>query len=100
MISYKNALRASTLSDGENVAYVVPDGVVSSVRALTLHNATSDIIVVSVAVNGVQMLKKSLAENQSYLCPELANHVLHGGVKIVLKGAGVNAMLSVAEQVL
>lgn len=100
MISYKNALRASTLSDGENVAYIVPDGVVSSVRALTLHNATSNIIVVSVAVNGVQMLKKSLAENQSYLCPELANHVLHGGAKISLFGHGVNAMLSVAEQVL
>lgn len=100
MISYKNALRASTLSDGENVAYIVPDGVVSSVRALTLHNATSNIIVVSVAVNGVQMLKKSLAENQSYLCPELANHVLHGGTKISIFGQGVNAMLSVAEQVL
>lgn len=100
MISYKNALRASTLSDGENVAYIVPDGVVSSVRALTLHNATSNIIVVSVAVNGVQMLKKSLAENQSYLCPELANHVLHGGTKISILGQGVNAMLSVAEQVL
>lgn len=100
MIVYKNAFPAQTLGGGDNVAYVVPDGVVSSVRALTLHNATSNIIVVSVAVNGVQMLKKSLAENQSYLCPELANHVLHGGTKISIYGQNAHAMLSVAEQVI
>lgn len=99
MIQYKNVFPAQTLDDGENVVYIVPDGVVSSVRALTLHNPTSNIVTVELLVNEAVLMKKALAENQSYLCPELSNHVLHTGVKVVLKGHGVNAMLSVAEQV-
>lgn len=100
MIVYKNAFPAQALSGGDNVAYVVPDGVVSSVRALTVHNPSANMVTVEVFINDVQMIKKTLAENQSYLCPELANHVLHGGTKISIWGQGVNAMLSVAEQVL
>lgn len=99
MIQYKNVFPAQTLGDGENVVYVVPDGVVSSVRALTLHNPTSNIVTVELLVNETVLMKKALTENQSYLCPELANHVLHTGAKVVLKGHGVNVMLSVAEQV-
>lgn len=99
MIQYKNVFPAQVLGNGENVAYIVPDGVVSSVRALTLHNPTSNIVTVELLVNETVLMKKALTENQSYLCPELANHVLHTGAKVVLKGHGVNAMLSVAEQI-
>ena len=45
-----------------------------------------------------RLVKKTLAQNESYLCPEVINHILTEGMKVILKGEGVNAMLSVAEQ--
>lgn len=98
MITYKLAYK-QTLGGGDETAYTTPTGVVASVRALTLHNPTTDNVAVTVAMAGVQVLKKTLSPNQSYLCPELANHILGGGDVITINGQGVNAVLSVSEQV-
>lgn len=98
MITYKLAYK-QTLGGGDETAYTAPTGVVASVRALTLHNPTSDNVAVTVSLAGVQLIKKTLSPNQSYLCPELANHILGGGDTITINGQSVNAVLSVSEQV-
>lgn len=97
MITYKLAYN-QTLGSGNETLYTAPTNAVASVRALTLHNPTTDNVAVTVAMEGVQMLKKTLSPNQSYLCPELANHIIGGAV--VATGQGVNTVLSVAEQVI
>lgn len=97
MVTYKLAYN-QTLGGGDETLYTAPSGVVASVRALTLHNPTTDNVAVTVAMAGVQVLKKTLSPNQSYLCPELANHIVGGAV--VASGQGVNAVLSVSEQVI
>lgn len=44
-----------------------------------------------------RLVKKVLMPNESYLCPEVVNHVLEGGF-MYFKGEGRNAMLSISEQ--
>lgn len=99
MVTYKLAYN-QTLGGGDETLYIAPTDVVASVRALTLHNPTSDNVAVIVMFAGVQIIKKTLSSNQSYLCPELANHLLPSGVTVVVSGQGVNAVLSVSEQVI
>ena len=107
MIKYLSPFKSQALVSGDNQAYVVPVSTVSQIRALTFHNTTAgnvsiDVYLIPSTVATTQdaqrLVKKTLAQNESYLCPEVINHVLTGGMKVVLKGTGVNAMLSVAEQ--
>lgn len=107
MIKYLSPFKAQALVAGDNQAYTVPASTVSQIRALTFHNTTASnvsieayLIPSTVATVGdaQRLVKKTLAQNESYLCPEVINHILTEGMKVVLVGSGVNAMLSVAEQ--
>lgn len=107
MIKYLSPFKAQTLAAGDNQAYVVPANNTAQIRALTFHNTTVNNISVEVYLipSGVgstlpaqRLVKKTLAENESYLCPEVVNQILTTGMKVVLKGEDVNAMLSVVEQ--
>lgn len=107
MIRYLSPFKAQKLMQGENEGYVVPVGTVAQIRALTFHNTTADAVFIEVYLipsnvltteNAQRLVWKSLVKNQSYLCPELINHALTEGMRVILKGEGVNAMLSVMEQ--
>lgn len=107
MLRYISPLKPQSLTSGNNTAYVVPSLCFAQIRALTFHNATNNTITVeayllpsnvSTVDNAQRLLRKSIGANESYLCPELINHVLPEGMKVVLTGQGVNAMLSVVEQ--
>ena len=106
-ISYKTPFKLQSLVAGNNLAYTVPEFVVSQVRACTIHNptATQKSIEVYILPESVidpaaayRIIKGTLFENGSYLCPELANHCLQKGDKVVFVGEGLNAVLSVLEQ--
>ena len=45
-----------------------------------------------------RLVRKTLAQNESYLCPEIVDHALEAGHKNYFIGEGVNAMLSGMEQ--
>lgn len=106
MIRYLNPFKPQSLVAGNNIAYVVPGLSVAQIRALTFHNATETPISIEVylvpASGSVQaanrLVKKTIATNESYLCPEVVNHVLTEGMQVVLVGQGANATLSVMEQ--
>ena len=106
MIRYLNPFKPQSLVADNNIAYVVPGLSVAQIRALTFHNATANPVSVEVylvpASGSVQasnrLVKKTIATNESYLCPEVVNHVLTEGMQVVLVGQGANATLSVMEQ--
>lgn len=105
MINYLSPFKSQALKDGNNIAYTTPLLTVSQIRALTFHNTTSAAVSIEVYVStnlditpAQRLVKKTLAQNESYLCPEVINHVLTEGMAITLVGTGVNAMLSVMEQ--
>lgn len=107
MIKYLSPFKAQALAAGDNQAYIAPASTVSQIRALTFHNTTASNVSVEVYLipsniatteSAQRLVKKTLAQNESYLCPEVINHILTEGMKVILKGEGVNAMLSVAEQ--
>lgn len=106
-IYYKTPFKLQTLVAGNNVAYTVPASVVAQVRACTIHNPTATQITMEVhilaenVVNpdaSTRIIKGTLFENGSYLCPELANHILQPGDRVVFIGENLNAMLSILEQ--
>ena len=107
MIKYLAPFKAQALVAGDNLAYLVPLNVVSQIRALTFHNTTAGNVSIEVYLipsnvsttdAAQRLVKKTLAQNESYLCPEVINQVLTEGMKVMIKGEAVNAMLSVAEQ--
>lgn len=108
MIKYKNPFKPQTLIAGDVLAYETPQNTVAQVRACTFHNKSSANVAIEVHVvplnvetvdTAQRLIRKTLAQNESYLCPEIVNHALEAGHKIYFKGEGVNAMLSVMEQV-
>lgn len=107
MITYKQALAPQTLIAGDVLAYTVPTGTIAQIRATTLHNQSVDVVIAKVYVvpsagivgDAYKLVSKSLAAGQSYLCPEIINHVLKAGDKVYISGANANAMMSVMEQV-
>lgn len=107
MIKYNSPFKAQALTSGDVVAYQVAENTLAQIRALTFHNTTASSIsvevyllpaTVSASAPAHRLVKKTLLENESYLCPEIINHVLTPQMSVVLVGDGVNAMLSVAEQ--
>lgn len=107
MIKYLSPFNAQTLAAGNTLAYTVPASTVAQLRALTFHNTgvanvSVEVYLVPSAVATVdaaqRLVKKTLAQNDSYLCPEVINQVLPAGMKVYVVGQGANAMLSVAEQ--
>lgn len=107
MIKYLSPFKAQTLTTGNVTAYIVPKITVTQIRALTFHNASTGNVTVkayllpsnvSTPTEAQRLLQKTLAAGDSYLCPEIVNHVLSEGQQVVLVGEGVNAMLSVMEQ--
>lgn len=108
MILYKNPFKPQTLIDGDVLAYEVSVSVIAHIRACTLHNTSASSVVVEVYIlptntsapttMAQRLVKKTLMPGDSYLCPEVVNHVLEGGYKVYFKGQGCNAMLSVSEQ--
>lgn len=106
MIRYLNPFKPQTLASGNNVAYVVPGLSVAQIRALSVHNTGTNPVSVEVylvpASGSVQasnrLVKKTIGTNESYLCPEVVNHVLTEGMQVVLVGQGANATLSIMEQ--
>ena len=107
MIRYLNPFKPQSLVADNNIAYVVPALSVAQVRALTLHNTTANPVSVEAYLvpsnvqsitSSQRLVKKTLGTNESYLCPEVINHVLTEGMQVVLVGQGVNATLSVMEQ--
>ena len=108
MILYKTPFKPQTLIAGDVLAYEVSNAVVAHIRACTFHNTSATSVVVEVYVLpsniiapsalAQRLVKKTLMTNESYLCPEVVNHVLEGGFKVYFKGEGCNAMLSVSEQ--
>lgn len=106
-MKYKTPFKIQPLIAGENLAYQVPVNVFAQIRAATFHNSSPNAQVIKVHIvpsnievidDTTRILQKSLGVNESYLCPEIANHVLQVGDKVYFVGEGVNAMLSVLEQ--
>lgn len=105
MINYIAPFKAQSLKEGNNIAYTVPSLTVAQIRALTFHNTTNTSVSIEVYISqsadtsqAQRLVKKTLSQNESYLCPEVVNHVLTEGAFVTLVGVGVNAMLSVMEQ--
>ena len=108
MILYKTPFKPQTLIAGDVLAYEVKSAAIAHVRACTFHNASADNVNIEVYIlplgtnapttSAQRLVKKILMPNESYLCPEVVNHVLEGGFKMYFKGEGCNAMLSVSEQ--
>lgn len=105
MINYISPFKTQALKSGNNIVYITPALTTSQIRALTFHNTTTAAVSIEVYVSAnsdittaQRLVKKTLGQNESYLCPEVINHVLTDGMSITLVGLGVNAMLSVMEQ--
>lgn len=106
-IIYKQAFAPQTLTAGDVLAYTVPSGTTAHIRAATVHNQSVTVVVAKVYVvpsassvgDAYKLVSKSLATDQSYLCPEIINHVLKAGDKVYISAENANAMLSVMEQV-
>lgn len=107
MIKYKNPFKPQALVAGNILAYEVPPNTVGQVRACTFHNTTANPVVTQIFIvpsnistvdQAQKLMQKTLAQNESYLCPEIVNHALIAGHKVYFTGQGVNAMLSVMEQ--
>lgn len=107
MTKYYSPFKAQALVAGSNLAYLTPAETVAHIRALVFHNTTVDSVSIEVYLlpagiaaiaDQYRLVKKTLTQNQSYLCPEVINQALEAGARIMLVGTGVNARLSVAEQ--
>ena len=107
MITSVQAFAPQTLSSGDVLAYTVPVSTTATIRACTVHNSDTSPHAMKVFVvpsTGTvaatyELLSKTLAAGQSYLCPEIVNHILKAGDRVYMNGEGNNAMLSVMEQV-
>lgn len=108
IISYTQAVIPQTLPAGDFEAYTVPAVKVAQVRAATFLNKTANPITLKVSVvpSGAtlsaqhQVALMNIPSNSSYLNPEIINHVLKAGDKLYINGEGLNAFVSVMEQVL
>ncbi|HEM6635645.1 TPA: hypothetical protein U2H88_003531 [Acinetobacter nosocomialis] len=108
MINYTQAVIPQTLPAGDFEAYTVPTKTVTQVRAATFFNKSASPITLKVSVVpsgatlGVQhqVAQKNIPAGNSYLSPEIINHVLKSGDKLYISGEGLNAYVSVMEQVL
>ncbi len=107
LINYTQAVIPQTLPAGDFLAYTVPANTVAQVRASTFYNklAAPITLKVSVVPSGAtlgaqhQVAQKNIPANSSYLNPEIINHVLKAGDKLYINGEGLNAYISVMEQV-
>lgn len=108
MINYTQAVIPQTLPAGDFEAYTVPVKTVTQIRAATFYNKSSAPITLKVSVVpsgatlGVQhqVAQKNIPAGNSYMNPEILNHVLKAGDKLFINGEGLNAYVSVMEQVL
>lgn len=107
MIKYLSPFKAQKLGAAKTQLYVVPTKTTAQLRALTLHNTSIDAVEVEIyllseseatASDAQRLIKKTLSQNESYLCPEVINHILTPGMKVVAAGENANAMLSIVEQ--
>lgn len=107
MITSVQAYPTQALGAGNVLAYTVPAATTATIRAATLHNPTTGAITGQVFIvpaagsvgDTYRLVNKALGQNQSYLCPEIVNHILKAGDKVYFTGENVNAALSVMEQV-
>lgn len=106
-INSVQAFPTQALGAGNVLAYTVPTGTTATIRAATLHNPTAlpitgQVFIVSAAGtvgDTFRLVNKALGQNQSYLCPEIVNHILKVGDQVFFSGQNLNAVLSVVEQV-
>lgn len=105
---YVQAFPTGALGAGNVTVYTVPTSAsVSQIRSAKVHNPTAGVIVFElhiVAPAGLsastnQIIKKSIAVNETYMCPELLNMTLIPGNFVVAIGQNLNVELSVAEVV-
>lgn len=108
IINYTQAVVPQTLPAGDFDAYTVPAKTVTQIRAATFYNKSAAPITLKVSVvpSGAtlgaqhQVAQRNIPANSSYLNPEILNHVLKAGDKLYINGEGLNAYISVMEQVL
>lgn len=84
--------------------YTVPTGTRAVIRAAVLTNTTGAPVDATVDINPrtsgtarVVIDSRTLADEESYLCPELINQVLEAGGVLRASGNGVTLMVSGAE---
>ncbi|HEM7794391.1 hypothetical protein [Acinetobacter nosocomialis] len=107
LINYTQAVIPQTLPTGDFLAYTVPPNIVAQIRASTFYNKSAAPITLKVSVvpSGAtlgaqhQVAQKNIPAASSYLNPEIINHVLKAGDKLYINGEGLNAYISVMEQV-
>lgn len=105
---YVQAFPTAALGAGNNTVYTVPTSAgVAQIRSAKVHNPTAAIIVFELHVvapagssaSTNQIIKRSIAVNETYMCPELLNMTLITGNFLVAVGQTLNFELSVAEVV-
>ncbi|MFA9203857.1 MAG: hypothetical protein ACEQSD_07655 [Flavobacteriales bacterium] len=96
--TYKQAYNG-TLAAGSNTLYTAPASTLAQVRALTAHNPTAAAVSLTISVNAVQLVNKSIAAGVSVVVSELLNHQVNAGQVVAATGTGLNLILSLAEVV-
>ena len=105
---YVQAVPTAAIGAGSVTIYTVPTTAsIVQVRSAKVHNPTAAVItfelhIVAPAGSSAstnQMIKKTIAVNETYMCPELLNTTLITGNMLIVSGQNLNFEMSVAEVV-
>lgn len=105
---YVNPFTVAALAAGNNTIYTVPTSAsVAQVRSAKVHNPTAAVITFELHIvapagsvaSTNQIIKRSIAVNETYMCPELLNMTLIPATTVIAIGQNLNCELSVAEVV-
>ena len=104
---YVNPFAVAALAAGNNTLATVPTGTVYQIRSAKIHNPSAGVITIEIHIvapagsvaSTNQIIKRPIAVNETYMCPELLNMTLVAGTTVVAIGQTLNAELSVAEVV-
>ena len=105
---YVQAVPLAAIGAGSVTLYTVPTSAsIVQVRSAKVHNPTAGVIVfelhivvpAGLSATTNQVIKRSIAVNETYMCPELLNTSLIPGNILIGSGENLNFEMSVAEVV-
>lgn len=105
---YVQAVPTAAIGAGSVTIYTAPTSAsVVQIRSAKVHNPTAAPIVFELHIvvpagssaSTNQMIKRTIAANETYMCPELLNTTLIVGNLIIVSGQNLNFEMSVAEVV-
>lgn len=102
----KRLTEGTALTGSSAIVYTVPAKTTTTLKAVTIYNSTAGAVIVEInlvanggaATTANRVVRRSIAVDETYACPELVNHALAAGGTVRALGNGLSISLSGIEE--